>query len=215
MQAAASPKVAEPPFDGQNYGADIILRTSDAVDFYVHKAILSIASTYFKDLFAIPQPNDATDDHPKSLDAIPVSEDSQTIDYILRLCHYPVDEPVTAGLKGVTAALSAAIKYDLKRALRELKAKKILREHIDTYPLQVYFLASQYGWDDLADEAVNECITLPSLTSHDSYTRHMEDATAESYYSLLKEYHSATFPHPSYRPQATVGKKQKKKGKRK
>ena len=46
-----------PPFDDDD--ADIILRSSDQVEFLVYKVILSKASPVFKTMFSLPQP--ATD----------------------------------------------------------------------------------------------------------------------------------------------------------
>ncbi|KAF7370484.1 BTB domain-containing protein [Mycena sanguinolenta] len=45
---------APPPFDDPN--ADIIIRSSENVDFRTHKLLLSLASSFFKEMFDIPQP---------------------------------------------------------------------------------------------------------------------------------------------------------------
>ncbi|KAJ7504250.1 hypothetical protein B0H11DRAFT_1981373 [Mycena galericulata] len=50
---AVAPQVANSPFDDQN--ADLILRASDNVDFYVHKILLSLVSPFFQDMFSLPQ----------------------------------------------------------------------------------------------------------------------------------------------------------------
>ncbi|KAI0255963.1 hypothetical protein BJV78DRAFT_1113987, partial [Lactifluus subvellereus] len=47
------------PFDDAD--ADIILRSSDQVNFHVYKVILSVASPFFKDMFSLPQPVGADD----------------------------------------------------------------------------------------------------------------------------------------------------------
>ncbi|KAJ7750603.1 hypothetical protein B0H16DRAFT_1318583 [Mycena metata] len=41
------------PFDEST---DAILRSSDDLDFPVHRAVLSLASPFFRDMFSIPQP---------------------------------------------------------------------------------------------------------------------------------------------------------------
>lgn len=43
---------AASPFDDRN--ADVIFRSSDDIDFHVHKSILSFASPFFHDLFTLP-----------------------------------------------------------------------------------------------------------------------------------------------------------------
>ena len=48
------PQKAQPPFD--KLSADVILRSSDRVDFRVHRTILVEASPVFSDMFSLPQP---------------------------------------------------------------------------------------------------------------------------------------------------------------
>ena len=81
--------VAKKPFDIRT--ADIIIRTSDNVDFYVYKAILAIASPFFDDMFSLAQ-TAATPTDNVTQDPVVVSEDSDTMDCLLRLC-YPTDDP--------------------------------------------------------------------------------------------------------------------------
>ncbi|OSD05502.1 hypothetical protein PYCCODRAFT_1465386 [Trametes coccinea BRFM310] len=49
-----SPSPASPPFDQPS--ADIVLRSSDGVDFHVHSQILAQASPFFATMFSLPQP---------------------------------------------------------------------------------------------------------------------------------------------------------------
>ncbi|KAF8273062.1 hypothetical protein EI94DRAFT_1564704 [Lactarius quietus] len=44
-----------PPFDDAD--ADIILRSSDQVDFHVYRVLLSKSSPFFKSIFSLPQPD--------------------------------------------------------------------------------------------------------------------------------------------------------------
>ena len=46
---------------------NLILRSSDLVDFRVHKSVLATVSPFFKDLLSLPQPSDS-----ESVDGIPV-----------------------------------------------------------------------------------------------------------------------------------------------
>ena len=80
--------IAEAPFDEDSVDS-VVLRTSDLVDFYVVKAVLGLASPFFKDMFSLAQPH--TD--PSLLAAkepIVISETSDAIDCLFRLC-YPVE----------------------------------------------------------------------------------------------------------------------------
>ena len=49
QESSPQARKAASPFDKPS--ADVILRTSDFVDFYVHKVVLSLASAFFEDMF--------------------------------------------------------------------------------------------------------------------------------------------------------------------
>jgi BTB/POZ domain len=67
--------------------ANIIIRSSDLVDFRVHKSVLALASPFFRDLLTLPQPSDS-----ESVDGLPVvevSEDSELLNCLVSF-FYPV-----------------------------------------------------------------------------------------------------------------------------
>ncbi|KZP05265.1 hypothetical protein FIBSPDRAFT_680381, partial [Athelia psychrophila] len=45
-----------------DHKADVILRSSNNVDFRCYKVLLSFASTFFDGMFSLPQPNGADSD---------------------------------------------------------------------------------------------------------------------------------------------------------
>ncbi|KAI0698249.1 hypothetical protein BC835DRAFT_1466668 [Cytidiella melzeri] len=51
--------------------ADVVFRTSDHVDFHVHKLILSIASPFFTGMFSLPQPSSTLS---INIEAIPITK---------------------------------------------------------------------------------------------------------------------------------------------
>ena len=123
---------AAAPFDHSQ--ADIILRSSDNIDFRVFKLFLSLASPFFETLFNIPQPADENVDQElkDGLAVIPVTEDSKTLDTLLRFC-YPctlADDPDLEVLKDAMDVLEAARKYSLdvieKKARKAIVHPKIL-----------------------------------------------------------------------------------------
>ena len=67
--------------------ANIIIRSSDRVDFRVHKSVLAFVSPFFRDLLSLPQPSDG-----ESVDSLPVvelSEDSELLNSLVSIL-YPV-----------------------------------------------------------------------------------------------------------------------------
>lgn len=108
-----TPATAKPPFNfPSSASADVLIRTADNVNFYLLKAVLTQASPFFNDMFSIQQPElpIASGAILDNEDPIPVTENSQTFDYLMRLC-YPVDYPVIKDLSLVESVLEAAIKY--------------------------------------------------------------------------------------------------------
>ncbi|KAF8986376.1 hypothetical protein BDQ17DRAFT_1315427 [Cyathus striatus] len=129
-------KIAAAPFNNEN-GADLIIRSSDNVQFYVHKLILSLASSFFRDMFSLPQNEGG--DCSGSLSTLEMSETSSTVDSILRLC-YPVNDPAAINeLVQAVGPLQAAIKYQMDEAINIMTER--FKRFIPLYPVAVYGLA--------------------------------------------------------------------------
>ena len=107
---------AASPFDHPQ--ADIILRSSDNIDFRVFKLFLSLASPVFETMFGLPQPSEGADPDEETKDGLPVvsvSEGSKTLDALLRFC-YPstlAEDPSLDGFMFATEILEASKKYSL------------------------------------------------------------------------------------------------------
>ena len=109
-----------PPFDDAD--ADVILRSSDQVDFHVYKVMLSKASPFFKDMFSLPQPVGA-ENKQNSRTVIDLTESSKTVAALLTAIY-----PHTLGSKtnkgrslgDHLAAIKAAKKYDMAPASSHL-----------------------------------------------------------------------------------------------
>ncbi|KAI9064030.1 hypothetical protein FKP32DRAFT_1531144, partial [Trametes sanguinea] len=57
------------PFDQPS--ADIVIRSSDSVDFHVHTQILAQASPFFATMLSLPQPSHQRSDVPSGANAQP------------------------------------------------------------------------------------------------------------------------------------------------
>jgi BTB/POZ domain len=67
--------------------ANFVIRSSDFVNFKVHKPVLAVASPFFKDLLSLHQPPDS-----ESVDGLPVvqlSEDSELLSTLVSML-YPI-----------------------------------------------------------------------------------------------------------------------------
>ena len=69
-------------------------------------------------------------------------------------------------------------------------AAYLMEEQIDDHPLDVFFLAKQYGWVQDAKVAAARCLTLKwkDIEGPEAYTRAMEYIPAEVFWELLEEW---------------------------
>lgn len=181
-------KKASPPF--QKATANVILRASDNVDFYARKAILEEASPIFETMFSLPQiPENRKRkerDEDEYVDGIPVvvlSEDSQTLDDILRYC-YPIQPPTLNTAVRVCNALAAARKYamdSIEDALVERFAIVASRE-----PIRSYIYATQRTWVAEMKVAARACLQVPLSFECDDP---LVDTISAGAYIRLHKYH--------------------------
>jgi hypothetical protein len=90
--------------------ADVILRSSDLVNFRVQRSILKTSSPFFDDLFSLPQPLDH-----EAFDGLPVvhlSEDAEVLNCLITLL-YPVPSELPASVDKILTLLAACQKYDM------------------------------------------------------------------------------------------------------
>jgi hypothetical protein len=174
-------KVAEAPFN--DLEADLILRSSDDVHFYVVKKILTLASPIFADKFStLPPPS-----HQKSHDVLQVvslPEPSTILDLALRHI-YPVRNPKTDTLHNASVLAEFAQNYNVE-ALGTFIAG-YLTDSVERDPLGVYAIAVTYKYRLIGIKAAQLCLNLPFLKLQSPYLR---CATAE-HISELFRYHVA------------------------
>ncbi|KAL4244054.1 hypothetical protein ABKN59_010991 [Abortiporus biennis] len=140
------------PFDRSD--ADLILSTSDGVDFRVHTQTLKMASPVFDDMFGFPTAMDQDSD-PQSLSEIhsslpnvQVTETSYIFDIILRTI-YPVSTPKVTSSKTLCDVLKAGSKYQMEDVMTQMSYQLLVHFLKDT-PFKVYAIACQYQLEDAA-----------------------------------------------------------------
>ena len=175
---------AAAPFDHAK--ADIILRSSDNIDFRVFKLFLSLASPFFETLFDIPQPTEENGDQEikDGLVVVPVAEDSKTLDALLRFC-YPctlADDPKLEVLKDAIDVLEAARKYSLD--VIETKARQAIvnPKILEVDPLRCFVIAHRGRLREETQLAARYTLTQPLIPS---WFQEIELLTATDLLSLL------------------------------
>ncbi|KAG0709448.1 hypothetical protein DFH29DRAFT_231260 [Suillus ampliporus] len=172
---------AEAPFD--NPDCDVILRSTDGVNFHVFKLILSLASPVFKDMFTLPQNTLQSD--VSSVPVIPVSEDSTTIQFLLLLCYpYPAPAPTFDSLNDAKAVVQAAMKYDMQANLSRV-GDLIIAQLLPQHTLDIYALFCQVGWQHHAQIAATKALEIKDLGRPSNGFDGMRDITVLDYHRLL------------------------------
>ncbi|PSR70424.1 hypothetical protein PHLCEN_2v13675 [Hermanssonia centrifuga] len=185
--------VAPAPFDRPT--AEVILRTSDDVDFYVYKAVLILSSTFFETMFSLHQPSlDDSIIHLRNGLAYPViavSEDSQTLEHLLRFC-YPVRHPKITDLQQLDLVLEAALKYEVAVAIELLREG--LHSFVHRHPLHIFAIACRHKLEPEAKLAAvqwgkgsfdDDSLDFGKTVAGASYVLEMARISAGAYHRLL------------------------------
>lgn len=174
-----SPRPAHAPFNRKD--ADLIIRTADNIDFFVHKPILCIASPVFENLINNPTlftQSTASDGHP----VMPVPDDSRILNALLRFC-YPTPRPAFSTLPEVRDVLDSASKYDIALAIDALQ--ELLVTYAEDFGLEVYCIACRNNLEEVARIAAEFAVREPFW---ETYVPEIETITAGAYWKLLAYY---------------------------
>ena len=123
--------------------ADVILQSSDLVNFRVHKSVLAMSSPFFSDMFTLPQPPNGT--APDELPVVHVSEDAVILNSLISML-YPVPSEIPNSSDDTLALLAAAAKYDMdtiRSSIRAEISRKKLFSSTPGGPFRVYATAYQ------------------------------------------------------------------------
>ncbi|KAI9062822.1 hypothetical protein FKP32DRAFT_1758411 [Trametes sanguinea] len=143
-----------------NESADIVVRSSDNVDFRLHKLVLSLASPVFNGMFSLPSDQNASDN------PVEVTETSSTLEGLLRFC-YPMGPPTFSQIDDLRLVLDAACKYEMDFVIEYLKV--YLRLFLPSEPMRVYCIAYKCEDPELARAAASRLLEREDpLANHDS-----------------------------------------------
>lgn len=182
--------VAPAPFNRAD--ASFVLRSSDLVDFRVHKEILSIASPAFEGMLTIPQPSQNSPNLPAETTPTPIlslPEDSQTLDGLFRLI-YPTERKRLTTVEAIGKVLEASIKYGIDSAATQMTS--LLKRFSRTHPVLTYIVACKLELEEVARLAAVRALELrrrPLGLSQSESTIWVEDMSqisAASYFNLVK-----------------------------
>ncbi|KAF9645861.1 hypothetical protein BDM02DRAFT_3076940, partial [Thelephora ganbajun] len=175
-------------FDGPD--PDVILRaplqqgSDEFKDFHVHKLILSIASTVFRDTFTVPQPPRSASEE-TTLDIVSVTEPAKVLETFLQLI-YPVDPPVIEDLRLLGDLFQLADKYMTSGVGMKLRRFLVSPSFLSDDPIGVFAIACRSNLEKEARLAVSHTFSIdvtPSIS-----TEHLQAMTTQTYHRLLVEH---------------------------
>jgi hypothetical protein len=180
------------PYTFDSPDADAILRaplqpgSNEFKDFRVHKLILSIASSVFRDILSIPQPPH----HPSegtTLDVIGVTEPATVIEPFLQLI-YPVDPPAIEDLRLLDDLFRLADKYAAKGVGAKLKKLLVSPSFLKDDPIGVFAVACR---NDLEEEERLAVLHTFSINIVGEISEeHLQAMTTKTYHRLLAKHAS-------------------------
>jgi len=148
---------AKAPFDRKCPKADVVLRSSDNVDFHFPKLLLIFASPVFESLLSDGKPDELKDGRP----IIPVHDSSKDLRQLLYFCHPLLSTPALSSIDDFVQLHAIAVKYCMEDILGSLEDLILNSPDVmSSAPLALYCLAIQYRLPVLARSAAKLCLTI-------------------------------------------------------
>ena len=142
---------AEEPFDS-SARADIILRSTDGVDFYVLRDLLVLVTPVFRDASSTCLKN--------KLPVLNMEVDSTTLRHLLSFI-YPQVESQIDDIDNFVKVCRAARKYGMGIVEEKLKHQLDVSRHIVDDPMRALWVAIAFGWEKVAKKAAKNTPALP------------------------------------------------------
>lgn len=174
-----------------NKEPDLVIRTSDGIEFGVFRVILQLCSHFFEDMIETPQPSNA--DRSKIFPRVPivdVTEDSLTIKRLLKFC-YPGASPHLETFDDVLSILEVAHKYDMPEILDQVSSVLLSTRFLEKEPVRVFAIAARYKLEELARISARQTLRYPLLRnplSENGWVPELRFISTIMYHSLLN-YH--------------------------
>ena len=142
--------------------ASIIIRSSDQVNFRVHKSVLAMNSPFFKDMLSLPQPPD--DELIDGLPVVQLSEHASVLSNLMSLLYLTWRRTKPGSYEMVYALLAACQKYDMVSIQQEIRDKVKLGRFpmpVKAQAFSAYAIASSMGLSTEMENAARLTLGQP------------------------------------------------------
>ena len=149
------------PLDISVPDANLVIQSSDLVNFRVHKSILAMVSPFFKDLLSFPRLPDS-----ESVDGLPLvklSEDAELLNTLLSMI-YPVNVVVPDSYEKLLNLLVACQKYDMAQVqsfIRIEASRGCFPVPVGTEAFRAYAIARSKGLIPETENAARQTLNHP------------------------------------------------------
>ncbi|KIL69207.1 hypothetical protein M378DRAFT_21414 [Amanita muscaria Koide BX008] len=168
---------AQEPF-GSSPAANLVLRSSDSVDFHVLEGLMRLVSPHFDSLFPLNNP------HSKDGRAvIRVAEDSKTMHQLLSIIYHHIDEVDIQDFELYTSIVKAVRVYRMAIIESKLRKQALVSRLDASESLRMYALATTLQWGDVAKAAALN--TLPEPLDEISDLKELSWITGADLYRLV------------------------------
>ena len=144
---------AEKPFDSSGK-ADMILRSTDRIDFYVLRGLIGFVTPIFDSVSSTSQKN--------GLPVLDIEEDSATLRHLLSLIH-PCVESQIDDIDTFMRVARAAQRHGMSIVGEMLRQKLDVSRHIEDDPVRTLWVAIAFGWGQVAKKAAMHALALPAV----------------------------------------------------
>ena len=134
---------------------DLVIRSSDGVEYHVHKDVMTRCSPFFASMLSLPQPPSEPTVCGKPV--VATSEDSKIWFYLIPLCYVAITF-IKDDLGLIHALLEAARKYDIQVARESMRLALHRPDLMRTRPLSVFALGCAYDLADVTHAAARQSL---------------------------------------------------------
>ncbi|KAK0234111.1 hypothetical protein IW262DRAFT_1334416 [Armillaria fumosa] len=195
--------IADALFDDPTDSVDLVVRTADSVDFYVHSVLLSLKSpsSFFRHVLKNGQHTEEKDGFP----VLGVEEDSDTFRTILLLCYPDVAPPEIKSIDQIKAVKAALDKYCMDRAQEKFVQLVIASSLMKEQALRIFAHAIANGWRVLGEAAAKNTLTFPledpEVELEDlNYINTLQYVRLQNYHRKCRTAVQVVFSHSSAAP---------------
>ncbi|KZS91902.1 hypothetical protein SISNIDRAFT_456087 [Sistotremastrum niveocremeum HHB9708] len=153
--------------------SDITIRTCNFVDFRVHKCILSLASTVFRDMLSLDQISPQSSEAERKI--VEVTENETRMELLLRYIYPSHARPVPRNLESMAVLLRLGDKYNTPTITSAMQEQLLHHPDLKSRPLRAFALCRKYNLDHVEAILVPQMLRDPNLLSDILTDRPPED----------------------------------------